>query len=114
MPEIDSKDLIPGMRLESDIKDESGRILLRAGQRISESKIRVVNRMNIPSVNVHSEFQDDDELSVDLNDQAPAGVTAELDWEAQLDRRFREVMHERAMRELRDIIADTFFADEDE
>ena len=61
MPLVSLEKLAAGMVVKNDIKDRSGRVLLRAGAEINERSLRVLRTWGITSIEVEGEGAGDDD-----------------------------------------------------
>jgi hypothetical protein len=89
MQRLSTDKLQTGMVLGSDVKDLSGRMLLKSDTVIEEKHLRVLRTWGVLAVDVQIEGEADTEQpTLELND-LPADVIAEI--ESEVERRFSAV-----------------------
>ena len=57
MPLLNTEDLAPGMVLEQDVKDRSGRLLVRSGSELTERSLKVLRTWGVMEVRVREDDQ---------------------------------------------------------
>ena len=86
MPRISTDRLLPGMVLGSDVKDLSGRMLLKSGTDIEEKHLKVLRTWGVTGVDVvNDDGIDVSESGTELSDLPPEVVT---EIEKEIERRF--------------------------
>ena len=86
MPKVLTENLQPGMVLETDIKDLSGRMLLKAGIEFQEKHFRVLHTWGVLSVDIIDE--NDTQETDPLND-LPSEIISQI--EREIAKRFSGV-----------------------
>ena len=65
MPTLVTEDLAPGMVLDQDVKDRSGRLLVRSGSELTERSLRVLRTWGVVEVRVLEDEQTRERQAVD-------------------------------------------------
>ena len=89
MPRLSTDKLQAGMVLESDVKDLSGRMLLKAGTEIEEKHLKVLRTWGILGVNIVGEGSGDGAGEPVALQDLPPHVQAEI--ETEIEQRFTGV-----------------------
>ena len=109
MPLVSLDKLAAGMVAKNDIKDRSGRVLLRAGTEISERSLRVLRTWGIPSVEVEGEGADEDDAQQE-NFTYPPEVLAEA--QSRMEKMFCRVdLQHPAAKRLSEVVVERLAAE---
>ena len=89
MPRIATDKLLPGMVLSADVKDLSGRMLLKSGTAIEGRHLKVLRTWGVLAVEIAGEGGDESQQDEVSLRQLPASLQADI--EAEAGRRFAGV-----------------------
>ena len=87
MPRVSTEKLQAGMLLGSDVKDLSGRMLLKSGTEIQEKHLKVLRTWGVMGVDVEGDIGASDQI-VELCDMPPEVIAA---IEGEIEERFSGV-----------------------